>query len=318
MTIAAGIWALVPFKGATGAKRRLEPVLNETDRETLVFAMVRDVLDVLTRCRSLGGILLVSRDSSAFQLAEEFGIDVFEDAASDLSGAVVQASDYAGNKRAAVGTLFVPGDVPLIQPQDVDAVLDGHEHVTLVPDANDIGTNAAVSSPPNAFEYLGFRRRPTRRHQLAEEFGIDVFEDAASDLSGAVVQASDYAGNKRAAVGTLFVPGDVPLIQPQDVDAVLDGHEHVTLVPDANDIGTNAAVSSPPNAFEYLFDGKSFKPHIAAARRAGIEPRIVRRTAWGWSDVDTVHELAAVAARAVGTRGLRPGRSSGRAASRHD
>ena len=215
MTIAAGIWALVPFKGATGAKRRLEPVLNETDRETLVFAMVRDVLDVLTRCRSLGGILLVSRDSSAFQ--------------------------------------------------------------------------------------------------LAEEFGIDVFEDAASDLSGAVVQASDYAGNKRAAVGTLFVPGDVPLIQPQDVDAVLDGHEHVTLVPDANDIGTNAAVSSPPNAFEYLFDGKSFKPHIAAARRAGIEPRIVRRTAWGL-DVDTVHELAAVAARAVGTRTGSFLRSSGIAA----
>lgn len=201
--MAAGIWALVPFKGATGAKRRLGDVLNESERESLVLAMMRDVLATLTRCRTLGGILLVSRDRMAFE--------------------------------------------------------------------------------------------------LAEEFGIDVFEDSATDLSGAVVQSGDYARDSRAASGTLFVPGDVPLIRPEDVDAVLDGHQHVTLVPDANDIGTNAAASSPPNAFEYLFDGKSFKPHIASARRAGIEPRIVRRTAWGL-DVDTVDELTAVAAQAVGTR----------------
>lgn len=203
MTAATGIWALVPFKGATGAKRRLEAVLNESEREDLVLAMIRDVLETLTRCRTLAGTLLVSRDRIAFE--------------------------------------------------------------------------------------------------LAEEFGIDVFEESASDLSGAVVESGDYARDKRAATGTLFVPGDVPLIRPDDVDAVIHGHQQVTLVPDAYDIGTNAAASSPCNAFEYLFDGKSFKPHIAAARRAGIEPRIVRRTAWGL-DVDTVEELIAVAARAVGTR----------------
>ena len=203
MTVATGIWALVPFKGATGAKQRLGGVLDAAEREGLVLAMMRDVLATLTRCRTLSGVLLVSRDRMAFE--------------------------------------------------------------------------------------------------LAEEFGVDVFEDSATDLSGAVVQSGDYARDSRAAHGTLFVPGDVPLIRPDDVDAILDGHERVTLVPDANDIGTNAAASSPANAFEYLFDGKSFKPHIAAARRAGIEPRIVRRTAWGL-DVDTVDELVAVAQRAVGTR----------------
>ena len=212
MTVATGIWALVPFKGATGAKRRLEPVLDERERESLVHAMVRDVLDALTRCRALSGILLVSRDAQAFELAGEFGVDVFEDSATDLSGAVVQSGDYA------------------------------HHH--------------------------------------------------------------------REAEGTLFVPGDVPLIGPEDVVAVLDGHEQVTLVPDANDIGTNAAASSPPNAFEYLFDGKSFKPHIASARRTGIEPRVVRNTAWGL-DVDTVEELAVVAERAAGTRTGRFLESSG-------
>ena len=196
------IWALLPFKGAAGAKQRLASVLSEAEREGLVLAMVRDVLEALANTPILAGIVLASRDSVAAELAAEFGAEVFPDTASDLSGAVAQASDYAAT---------------------------------------------------------------------------------------------------RGASGTLFVPGDVPLIEPPDIAAVLNGHERVTLVPDENDIGTNAAASSPPNAFEYLFDGKSFKPHIASAARAGIKARMVRQPAFGL-DVDTVEELTAVAARATGTR----------------
>ena len=196
------IWALLPFKGAVGAKRRLAAVLSEAEREGLVLAMVRDVLATLASAPVLGGVVLASRDSAAAALADEFGAEVFPETASDLSGAVAEASDYVA---------------------------------------------------------------------------------------------------RRGASGTLFVPGDVPLIQPADVAAVLHGHECVTLVPDVNDIGTNAAASSPPNAFEYLFDGRSFKPHIASAARAGIKARVVRRPAFGL-DVDTVQELKAVAARGAGTR----------------
>lgn len=196
------VWALVPFKGAAGAKRRLESWLSAEEREGLVYAMLRDVLGALTKCPALGGVLLVSRDPAA--------------------------------------------------------------------------------------------------RQFAREFGVRLFADSATDLSGAVAEASDFAAAGFAATGTLFVPGDVPLAQPEDIAAVLCGHEQVTLVPDGNDIGTNAAASSPPNAFEYLFDGKSFKPHLASAAKAGITARVVRRRALGL-DVDTVAELAAVAKRAAGT-----------------
>lgn len=197
------VWALVPFKGAAGAKRRLESWLSAEEREGLVYAMLRDVLGALTKCPALGGVLLVSRDPAA--------------------------------------------------------------------------------------------------RELAREFGVRLFADSATDLSGAVVEASDFVAAGFAATGTLFVPGDVPLAQPEDIAAVLCGHEQVTLVPDGNDVGTNAAASSPPNAFEYLFDGKSFKPHLASAAKAGITARVVRRHALGL-DVDTVDELAAVAKRAAGTR----------------
>ena len=197
------VWALVPFKGAAGAKRRLEAVLSEDERQGLALSMLQDVLAALARSDALGGVLLVSGDAGAAELARKFG-----------------ARAYA---------------------------------------------------------------------------------DSASNLSGAVVEASAFAAAECAATGTLFVPGDVPLIQPPDVAAVLAGHTDVTVVPDANDIGTNAVASTPPNALEYLFDGKSFKPHMAAAARVGIIARVVRRPAFGL-DVDTPVELAAVAARGAGTR----------------
>ena len=190
----------MPFKGARGAKRRLGRVLGASEREGLVLAMVRDVLGALVASDGLDGIVVVSRDD-------------------------------------------------------------------------------------------GGRR-------LADEFGVEVFADSASDLSGAVAEASEHVRTSCAASGTLFVPGDVPLIAPDDVAAILAGHQQVTLVPDASDIGTNALATSPPNAFDYLFDGKSFKPHLAAAKSAGLETRVVRRPAFG-IDVDTVAELAAVATQAA-------------------
>ena len=187
------IWALVPFKGAAGAKRRLESLLSAEEREDLVYAMLRDVLGALTRCPALGGVLLVSRDETARTLATEFDVRLFADSAPDLSAAVVEASDFLVARFSATGTLFMPGDVPLVRPADIAAVLRGHEQVTLVPDANDVGTNAAVSSPPNAFEYLfdgksfkphlasaakvGIAARVVRRHAL----GLDV--DTAAELA---------------------------------------------------------------------------------------------------------------------------------------
>ena len=194
------MWALVPFKGAAGAKRRLQSWLSAEEREGLVYAMLRDVLGALTHCAALGGVLLVSRDPAARQLARQFGVRLFADSATDLSAAVVEASDFVAAGFAASGTLFVPGDVPLVQPADIAAVLCGHERVTLVPDGNDVGTNAAASSPPNAFEYLfdgksfkphlasaakeGITARVVRRPGL----GLDV--DTVDELAAVAGQAA--------------------------------------------------------------------------------------------------------------------------------
>ena len=133
---------------------------------------------------------------------------------------------------------------------------------------------------------------------LAQTFGTERFSESPdADLSLALVQAGDYLKNQLHAAGTMIVPADVPLIEPTEVDAVLAQHEAVTVVPDNDNIGTNCLICSPPNRIPYLFDGKSFKPHIAAASHAGIIPKIAPSSGFAL-DIDTPRDLQVLLARA--------------------
>ena len=159
------MWAVVPFKGAANAKRRIAAHLSVEERRLFVLAMLDDVLGALTQAAALDGVCLVSRAPEAVDIAKRHAVSLYPDQASDLSAAVVEAGEHLVAEHRACGTFFVPGDLPLITAAEVDMAIDGHTHVTLIPDRYDIGTNGALSSPPNAFEYLfdGKSFNPHRR-----------------------------------------------------------------------------------------------------------------------------------------------------------
>ena len=149
------MWALVPLKRLEQAKARLANVLSADERRALMLAMARDVLTALSRSKRLAGILLVSRTTEADALAQAFGTERFaESPSANLSQALIQASDYLISQLQAEGAMIVPADVPLITPDEVDAVLMEHKQVTVVPDDDNLGTNCLICSPPNCIEYV--------------------------------------------------------------------------------------------------------------------------------------------------------------------
>jgi 2-phospho-L-lactate/phosphoenolpyruvate guanylyltransferase len=187
------VWAVVPLKNVHRAKQRLASLLTPNERGELVLAMVGDVLDALKQTPNLAGILLVSRAPEAADLARQFACELYAEAAgADLSESVQAAGGYLMANRNAHGTMIVPGDLPLITPADVAAILDQHQHITLVPDSEGDGTNCIVSSPPNLIRYRfdGHSFKPhaeaaygigiTPRIVRNEAFGIDV--DTPRDL----------------------------------------------------------------------------------------------------------------------------------------
>jgi 2-phospho-L-lactate guanylyltransferase len=144
--------------------------------------------------------------------------------------------------------------------------------------------------------------RTAEADALAQSFNTERFaESPSANLSESLIQASDYLIGQFQAAGVMIVPADVPLITPDEIDGILRQHlaepeRGVTVVPDSDNIGTNCLICSPPNCIDYVFDGKSFKPHLDAATAVGITPTIMPSAGFAL-DIDTPSDLRTLLAR---------------------
>ncbi len=107
----------------------------------------------------------------------------------------------------------------------------------------------------------------------------------------------------------LLVPGDTPLLDPSEIDALLDrgqtGGVAVAIVPDRHEEGTNALLLSPPAVLEPSFGPGSLARHRAAAEAAGIRYSVERVPSL-LIDVDTPDDFAELGAQLERRRGSAP------------
>jgi 2-phospho-L-lactate guanylyltransferase len=146
------IWAVVPVKDSAAAKQRLAGTLPAALRRALALAMAEDVLETLAAVRTLAGILVVTVDEAAAQIATRYGAVVSREAATEShTAAIAEAARMLAAQGAAMLTL--PGDVPLVTPRDIDHILSTHRTVpgfTIVPARDELGSNAILCSPADA------------------------------------------------------------------------------------------------------------------------------------------------------------------------
>jgi 2-phospho-L-lactate/phosphoenolpyruvate guanylyltransferase len=114
---------------------------------------------------------------------------------------------------------------------------------------------------------------------LASRYGASCIQNGARDgHTGAVMAAARHlAAEGHGALLTL--PGDIPLVTAAEIDRLIAAHlpaPSFTIAPSHDEMGSNAILMSPPEAVPLRFGDDSFRPHLAAARAAGIEPTIVK------------------------------------------
>ena len=154
MSAAAEIWAVVPVKDTTIAKRRLAPALPAQLRQALALAMLEDVLAAVADAPGLARRLLVTIDPEAIRLAARYGFDCIADGAEDgHTGAVTAAARRLGAE--GVGAMLtLPGDVPLVTADEIAQLVAAHRSAspafTIAPSHDEKGSNAILMSPPDA------------------------------------------------------------------------------------------------------------------------------------------------------------------------
>jgi 2-phospho-L-lactate guanylyltransferase len=109
---------------------------------------------------------------------------------------------------------------------------------------------------------------------------------------------------ERRAEGMLTVAADVPLIAADEVSRLLTAHGEApsfSIVPAHDRRGSNAILMTPPDAVPLAFGDDSFVPHLAAARRFGIEPLVLPMAGIGL-DIDNIGDLATLMQTPAPTR----------------
>jgi|SRR5215469_1566535 len=143
---------LVPVKDTTTAKQRLAGLLDQPARTGLARTMLRDVLEPLSEYGS-SEVALVTRDSFAIELAHNYGFEVIRDEANSSETDAIAMASEACLSRGVEDILVIPGDIPLIELDDVHSIYQSApaRGCVLVPSRDQRGTNAALRRPVTLF-----------------------------------------------------------------------------------------------------------------------------------------------------------------------
>jgi 2-phospho-L-lactate guanylyltransferase len=159
----------------------LAGVLTEEERAELNRRLLAHTLDTLTVIPEIEHVLVISRDPAALALAREHGArTVQENGAPHLNVALTRATVVAKNYSTR-GVLILPADLPLITPEDIQAMLKLAQRppvVVVAPDRHRQGTNALLICPVGLIEYdfgLGSFQRHCDRAKAAGAH-LEIFE----------------------------------------------------------------------------------------------------------------------------------------------
>jgi 2-phospho-L-lactate/phosphoenolpyruvate guanylyltransferase len=100
-------------------------------------------------------------------------------------------------------------------------------------------------------------------------------------MARALLDDARAAAARLAAEGCramLTMPGDIPRASADEVRQLTAVHKAApsfSIVPAHDSRGSNAILCSPPDRVPLRFGNDSFRPHLDAARRCGIEPTIL-------------------------------------------
>lgn len=177
--------AIVTAKRFHSAKQRLAGSIDEDLRRRLVEAMLGDVLEAVSKARTISQILVVTGEGAAEELAAGFGAEVMHDP-EDLghSGAATMGVSRALELKAECVALL-PGDCPLLDSRELDRLLTGlpTPFVSVVPDRHGTGTNALAIAPPDAIA-PAFGEGSCERHlKIASDAGIPHTTERLSTLA---------------------------------------------------------------------------------------------------------------------------------------
>lgn len=195
------MWAVIPIKNLNETKHRLKSVLNPQERRFFFVAMFEDVLTTLLAVPELEQVVVATVCPTAAKIAENYGASVLSTEKDEGQTAAVARAAEILEAKGVSKILMLPGDVPLVTVEEIQAVIATHESacsttdvpaMTIVPARDEQGSNCIVLSPPTAaplrfgpnsyFPHLEMAQKLELSLNTPKLFGIGLDIDTPEDL----------------------------------------------------------------------------------------------------------------------------------------
>ena len=172
-------FAVAPVKTLLKSKTRLSAFFAPQERRLLTLAMLQDVLDAL-KSSKVNKTAVISSDPTVQRFVKDFDVTYLKETREGLNQALEQAIKWCIRK-GAESVLFLPADVPLITPNDINQItkLALNNSAVISPSRNG-GTNALLQTPPRI---------------IAPCFGSDSFKKHVSQALAKHVQTKIYVSS---------------------------------------------------------------------------------------------------------------------------
>jgi 2-phospho-L-lactate guanylyltransferase len=143
------------MKDPRSSKQRLSDVLAPKERECIAINLLHKTLHFLTRHFQQHTILIVTPSDFIAKIAADYKVDVLlEKSAKGLNAAIANATQYCIENEFS-SQLVLPADIINLDLAEFTQLLNiprTFGSVTICP-SDDGGTNALISTPPNAIDF---------------------------------------------------------------------------------------------------------------------------------------------------------------------
>jgi len=173
-------FGLLPIKRLSEAKSRLSEALTPEVRSRLTLLMLKDVLDALG---DLDGVVLISPEDLRDHL-RGYEVLFHREEAPQGIGRAVELGTHLAIERGADATLFLPGDIPLLQERHIQEILAlGEEHPLILSPSRRGGIAIVFRRPPDLIENRFTSQSFVDHLQEAKRRGIDPYIYESPSLS---------------------------------------------------------------------------------------------------------------------------------------
>lgn len=158
---------VIPMKAPNFSKTRLGPYFSSRQRQKLALTMFEQTLSFFSRHFPNYHVLVVTSSALISRVAKKYGATVLVERLPGLNQAATSAAIWSINN-GFDSQLLLPADIAQLDVEEMNTLLSAKRALpsVLLAPAEDHGTNALLTTPPDAIEFH-YGVNSSRAHKMA-------------------------------------------------------------------------------------------------------------------------------------------------------